>query len=250
MFIPEDDLLQQAPVAGELLDHYLANGFFRMRQYLFTTYYIDYEGSLHDVFWLRTRVADVKTTAKHKRLLKSTSAFTIHYGPAFITPEAEELFRRYSQQLSFRHSASIQEVLFGEHDYNLFNTQMIEVRDGERLIAVGYYDCGSSSIMGILNIYDPAYSKHSLGKLLILLKLEYCRVHNIQYYYTGYIALGLHHFDYKTFPNAEAVDVLLHGYHVWVPYAPLGKEGLKQFALLKTEDVNNNADPSIDDAHL
>lgn len=242
MFIPEDDLLQQAPVTGVLLDHYLSHGFFRMRQYLFTTYYIDYEGSLHDVFWLRTKVDAVEETSSNKRLRKAASRFTINFRHAEVSQEAEALFTRYSEQLTFKHSASIQEVLYGDLDYDVFKTMMVEIRDQGQLIAVGYFDIGATSIMGILNAYDPSYRKFSLGKLLILLKLDYCRQHHIQFYYTGYIALGLTHFDYKVFPSAQAVEVLLHEHHVWVPYAPLGKNGLKSFALLKQEAPNQGDD--------
>ena len=50
---------------------------------------------------------------------------------------------------------------------------MVQVRDGDKLIAVGYFDKGKTAIAGILNMYHPDYKQYSPGKFLMLKKLEY-----------------------------------------------------------------------------
>ena len=100
------------------------------------------------------------------------------------------------------------------------------------LIAFGCFDKGEKSIAGILNAYHPNYKKYSLGKYLILLKLKYCIQNKITYYYTGYIGIGLNYFDYKGFPDENAIQVLLHEPPTWVPYNKLGKSGLEGLGLL------------------
>lgn len=232
MYINEDDLVLVAPVAGHLLDDYLAQGYYRYRQLLFTTFYIEYEGMLHDVFWLRTHVPSIKLSGSANQVLKQNKSFTYTITPLQITPDMEDLFALYRKHVSFEHAQTVHDNLFGESQNNIFESYVIKVFDGEQLIAFGCFDKGEKSIAGILNAYHPNYKKYSLGKYLILLKLQYCIHHQITYYYTGYIGIGLHYFDYKVFPNEASIQVLLHEPPIWVPYNKLGKSGLEEFGLL------------------
>lgn len=232
MYINEDDLVLIAPVSGDILDNYLAEGYYRYRQLLFTTFYIEYLGALHDVFWLRTDVSSVKAGSSSNKILRQNKSFTYSITPLQITTEMEELFALYREYVPFEHAQSIHDNLYGDSSNNIFDSYVIKVFDGDMLIAFGCFDKGEKSIAGILNAYHPKYKKYSLGKYLILLKIEYCIQNQITYYYTGYIGLGLHYFDYKVFPDKNAVQVLLHEPPIWVPYNKLGKSGLEEFGLL------------------
>ena len=106
---------------------------------------------------------------------------------------------------------------------------MIEIRDGELLVAVGYYDLGKNALMGILNIYHPDYSKYSLGKYLMLKKIDYALTNNIDYYYTGYMGTGVSVFDYKIFPDINSVDVFLPFEKEWQPYKQYTKKQLNEY---------------------
>ena len=232
MYINEDDLVLIAPVSGHVLDNYLAEGYYRYRQLLFTTFYIEYLGTLHDVFWLRTDVSSIKAGNSSNKILKQNKSFTHTITPMQITPEMEHLFALYREHVSFEHAQSVHDNLYGDSQNNIFESYVIKVFDGEILIAFGCFDKGEKSIAGILNVYLPKYKRYSLGKYLILLKLEYCIQNQITYYYTGYIGIGLNYFDYKVFPDENAVQVLLHEPPIWVPYNKLGKSGLEEFGLL------------------
>jgi len=247
MYISEEELQSISPVKGEVLDEYLSKGFYRIRQYLFTTFFIDYEGSLHDVFWLRTKIKSVQLSASAKRINRINASFQLKVKPFVLTNEMEELFQLYRNHVKFSHSNNLRENLLGDADTNIFDSKMIEIRDGKKLIAFGIFDEGAKSIMGIINVYHPQYHKYSLGKYLILQKLAYCAQHNLDYYYTGYIAIGLTHFDYKTYPDEHAVEALLFEPYTWVPFANLGKEKLSAFGLLNQFelikiDPNNSPD--------
>jgi len=50
---------------------------------------------------------------------------------------------------------------------------MIKIRDGAALVVAGYFDIGHQAISNILNFYHPAYKKYSLGKYLILKKIDW-----------------------------------------------------------------------------
>ena len=55
--------------------------------------------------------------------------------------------------------------------------------------------------------------------------------HNKMFYYTGYVSTGSTRFDYKTFPDPTAVEVLLPDKQQWVPYYLLSKEFLSEYYL-------------------
>ena len=106
---------------------------------------------------------------------------------------------------------------------------MVQVRDQGQLIAAGYFDKGERSIAGIMNIYHPQYRNYSLGKFLMLQKLKYTLSQDMLFYYTGYISTESTRFDYKTFPDVKAVEVLLPVEQEWVPYHLLNKEFLTEY---------------------
>ena len=81
---------------------------------------------------------------------------------------------------------------------------------------VGYFDEGLDAIMGLKNIFDPEYAKYSLGKLIMIYKMQYCIERQISFYYPGYIACESDVFDYKLFFDKNAIQLKLNGY--WINY--------------------------------
>lgn len=134
-----------------------------------------------------------------------------------ITEELEHLYALYKTAISFEPSPSVADWLYGEDDdKKIFDTHIIEIRDGDKLIAAGIYDKGNRSIAGIMNFYHPEYRKFSLGKYLVLLKAQYAMASRFKWYYPGYITHDYPAFDYKLFvgePNIEALVPELNGWH-------------------------------------
>jgi hypothetical protein len=71
---------------------------------------------------------------------------------------------------------------------------------------------------------------------MMLLKMEYGIAQNMTYYYPGYIALNTNVFDYKIFPNSDAMEVLLTD-GKWYPYNKFGKEGLIPYGFYATFEL-------------
>jgi hypothetical protein len=71
----------------------------------------------------------------------------------------------------------------------------------------------------------------------MLLKMEYGMERKMTYYYPGYIALKTTVFDYKIFPNSDAMEVLLTD-EKWYPYSKFGKEGLIPYGFYATFDMD------------
>lgn len=202
----------------QMLDAYLRKGWYRIQQMLITTDLITKEEEFIAVFWLRYRLQNYQHQKKSRKLLKAVKQFTVSIEPLQLSDELEDLFSKYRQEIDFDMSPTVKEYLQGNSDSSVFHTQLISIRDKDKLIAAGCYDEASESLMGILNIYDPAYKKYSLGKVLMLLKLEEAMRLQKTYFYPGYIGLLTPKFDYKVFPGREITEVYNRLTGAWQPY--------------------------------
>ena len=216
---------------GSALDSYLAAGYYRMQHSLFTTNFtqIDISKPPLPVFWLRTPVKNIVENKAVTALRKKCSAFKTTYKKASITKKVNDLYEKYRNHITFEAGETCGSYLHDNYFSNPFNGWMIEVHDENTLIAVGYFDVGKNALAGILNFYDPSYKKYSLGKYLMLKKIDCALGNDIEFYYTGYISTDTSKFDYKLFPDANVIEVLLHREQQWINYNLLGKNGLKAY---------------------
>ena len=224
---------------GELFDKLLAAGYYRMQHLMFTCNetIINSDWQVIPVFWLRTLVNNCNINKRSKSILKKCEGFKVTIHEAYVDDDIEALYAVYKEHVQFEVSSSCANYLHQPELPEPFDAMMIKVHDHDRLIAAGYFDKGQNTIAGIMNIYHPGYRSFSLGKFLILQKLQYALSQGIQYYYTGYISPESIRFDYKTFPDPCAVEVLLPVEQQWVPYHMLGKTFLAQYyATFLTQD--------------
>ncbi len=214
---------------GKVLDEHLANGYYRMQELMFTTSFIhsDTNEDISPVFWLRTPVTKITESKTAKLIRKTCKPFSVTFKKAFITDEISDLYELYKNSISHSISPTCFDYLY-QNDYeNSFDSLMVEIRNGSQLIAIGYYDKGFNSIAGILNFYHPNYKKYSLGKYLILCKIDYAIENKMEWYYTGYITINTTKFDYKIFPDKNAIEILLPVEKLWKLYKHFTKERLE-----------------------
>ena len=204
---------------GDALDFYLAQGYYRMQQDLFTCQFVPFNSRLYTAHWLRIDLARVEWGPEQRRLLRRNARFTATICPFRLTEEYEELYARYCAAITFDAAPTIEAVLLGGAPHNVFNTQIIELRDEGKLIAAGILDYGERTLAGILNFYDPSYHRHSLGKYLLLLKTDYARRRHLNYYYPGYLVHDYPKFNYKLFACAAATEVFDSISSQWLPFS-------------------------------
>ena len=206
-------------IRGEALDSYLSQGYYRMQQDLFTCNFLPMEEGLFTAHWLRLALAAVTYGPAQRRLLRLNAQFLATIRPFRLTAELEELYARYRASITFDAPETVESFLLGGATHNLFNTAVLELRDGERLVAAGIFDRGARSLAGIMNFYDPTYHRHSLGKYLMLLKIEHARQQRLAYYYPGYVVHNFPKFDYKLFPCPAATEVFDCFSREWLPFS-------------------------------
>jgi leucyl-tRNA---protein transferase len=243
------DVIYSKPLEfkGLVLDHYLSRGYYRMGGIMFTTgaTSLDYSSEHIPVFWLRTLLQKVVPGKTARKLLALNQQFKVEIVPAAITKEIEQLYRLYRQHISFSASPTVQQYLFDvgiDFSNCPFASYMILVKDGPQLIAAGYFDEGEHTIAGLINFYHPQYARYSLGKFVMLQKMQWAIAHKKTYYYTGYLSPAITKFDYKLFPDVSAVEVLIQQSGVWLPYEFVGKDGLATIAQLASTAKQRDTD--------
>ena len=208
----------------EELDKYLANGWFRMRQTIFTTNFLHFNYRFYSAIWLRVALDDSIHDKKYLNLHKLNKGFRTEIkkaGIGGITAQHEALFQHYRQSIAFEVSPSLRELLFGNEPYNRFNTYEVNIYDGDTIIAAGFFDLGEKSAAGITCIYHPAYKKYSPGKYLMYLKMDFCKQQQLQYFYPGYVVPGYTAFDYKLEIGKATLQYLQLSTQEWLPYTSL-----------------------------
>lgn len=194
-------------LAGKDLDVYLSKGWFRMGPTIFTTDIIPMKGTIYIVHWLRLVLDQVQYGRHQKRILSINKEFQVEIKPFILTAEIEFLYAHYKSIIDFDAPESVSSYLLNELAHTVYESYVIEIRDKGVLIAVGIFDNGDESIAGILNFYHPDYKSKSLGKYLMLLKINHAITNRKQYYYPGYIASGYTKFDYKLWVDKAATEV-------------------------------------------
>ena len=216
------------------LDDSLAEGYYRAGQSIFSVDYI-FIGAWIRVFWLRFGLQNYAFEKKHLQLMQRNRKFDLAILPMCITDEHEDLYAIYRKSIDFEASNTVSQFLFGV-DYaessqaNVFNSKMMELRLAGRLVAVGVMDLGIDSCAGIVNFYDPEFKKYSLGKYLILKKIEYAQNAGMNWYYPGYIGYQFPKFDYKLFPGTASAEIFDPISREWISYSA---EILEELAILQ-----------------
>lgn len=224
--LSENNIYFPKELSGHELDNFLAMGWYRIGQSLFTTNFILLNERVHRVFWLRYNLKNIALTKSQIRLKQRNRQFEVSVKPLELTIEIENLFTAYKTGIDFQGADSVYHWLYADRPpHNVFETEVIEIRDRHRLIGVGISDQGSKSMAGIMNFYDPEYKKYSLGKYLMILKIELGLQRRLSWYYPGYIVYKRPQFDYKLSIHKSAVEVLIPEMKGWQIYqSPLIEE--------------------------
>ena len=89
----------------------------------------------------------------------------------------------------------------------------------DELIAVGFLDVSTQGLNSVYFIYDPKYSKRSLGHFGVMKEIELANSLNLSYYYLGFYIKENDSMSYKNiFYPHEYLD---WENNVWVDEYPL-----------------------------
>lgn len=207
-------------VRGETLDMYLESGWFRMGAVMHITRTVQTGETVLPVVWLRYDVPKVVLSSSNRKLIRKNSKFSITIGPYRVTQPLLELYFKYYVSIPFEIFPFLDDAV-NENGKRIFESYVIQIYDGEKLIAAGHIDKGKDSVAAIKNFYDPEYKKYSPGKFLMLLTYLYCLKKGIRWFYPGYIIPGYPKFDYKLFMAKDATELYSIEDNEWLKYSEL-----------------------------
>ena len=199
------------------LDDLLSLGWFRIQQSIFTTDVLQLNGEIFNTIWLRADLSNFEPDKKYRTLNNKNKHFKTEIKKAIITPQHEALYSSYKEHISFEAAPSLRWLLYGNRARNVYNTYVINLYDGNKMIGAGFFDMGNTSAAGICSIYDPAYKKYSLGKYMIYEKMFYCQRENFKYFYPGYFVPGYPLFDYKLEIGKSLIEYFDSHTMEWLP---------------------------------
>ncbi len=209
-------------ISAQELDVYLANGWFRMGQSIFTTNFLRFHNKFYSSIWLRIDLINSKKSKTQQKIEKLNTKFRVEIQIANPTEQHEELFCKYRESMKFDAAPSVKSLLYGQQEeralLRIFDTVEINVYDANKLIAAGFMDLGEKSAAGISCFYDADYRKYSLGKYLMYLKMDFCKQNGFHFFYPGYFAPTYPLFDYKldlAKPTLQYFDLVTDA---WIPF--------------------------------
>ena len=209
-------------ISAQELDVYLANGWFRMGQSIFTTNFLRFHNKFYSSIWLRIDLINSKKSKTQQKIEKLNTKFRVEIQIANPTEQHEELFCKYRESMKFDAAPSVKSLLYGQQEeralLRIFDTVEINVYDVNKLIAAGFMDLGEKSAAGISCFYDADYRKYSLGKYLMYLKMDFCKQNGFHFFYPGYFAPTYPLFDYKldlAKPTLQYLDLVTDA---WIPF--------------------------------
>lgn len=157
---------------------------------------------------LRIDLGRFAHSKSQRRVLNKNADLRWEIVPARAGEDVQAMFQRHKQ----RFKSNVPETLFSF--LSLENTagepcECLEFRAllGDRLIAASFLAIGSVSASSIYGVFDPDFSRRSLGTLTMLREIEHCRAAGRRFYYPGYSTRESSAYDYKKrFSALESLD--------------------------------------------
>ncbi|MEE9296684.1 MAG: arginyltransferase [Phycisphaerae bacterium] len=157
---------------------------------------------------IRVPVNDFAPSRSQRRIWRRNHDISVNIAtPIEPSTKKWELFRSYVEQ---QHDNTM------STDYDDFvsflytsPTESVEFsyRVGVRLIGVSIADLCPDAVSSVYMFFDPACRQRSLGTFSILWEIDYCRRHDMSYYYLGFHVAGSRTMAYKArFKPCETLD--------------------------------------------
>ena len=184
-------------ISPDLLDRRLAAGWFRVGSLLMRADLMPIEGRILGLVHIRLPLEEPPVSrSQRRRLRRNRARFRCEIGPARIDAASRRLYEATKPRFTGFVCSELRHVVYGEP---VVDVERLECRvlDGDRLVAVSYFDVGETAISSQLALHDPDYARHGLGFYTMLEEIEHARETGRRFFYPGYVVPGMSGFDYK-----------------------------------------------------
>jgi arginine-tRNA-protein transferase len=195
-YIPENKSCNEFFLAYNLskgeLDEFLEDGWRKFGIYFYRPKCPNCESCLP----LRVLTNQFNLSKGHKKILRTNRDIEVKIQPLEYRDEIFELYSKHSRQ-RFGQDSNSKEFRVSHFFVSCPSIQM-EYFLGNKLVAVGFLDIGKQSLSSVYFIFDPDFSKRSLGIFGALFEIEYAQKASIPYYYLGYFISSNSSMTYKS----------------------------------------------------
>lgn len=202
------------------LDRWLARGWYRMGQSLFTARYVVFDEVLRAAVWTRLDLQGYQFRKGLRRVLRKVdSRFRVEIDHAVLDDEREALYQRYRAVARGDRSPSLYDFLYGDSSLSIFDTWEVRVWDGDHLVAFSWFDVGERAIQSLIGVYEPELAEHSLGFFTMLAEIRFGMGSGRRWFYPGYILPGDPSMDYKLrIGEVEFLDLDTGKWRPWADF--------------------------------
>jgi arginine-tRNA-protein transferase len=186
---------EQAP--PEMMDAALAQGWRHFGTKFFRYSLQSVREQWHTVLPLRIQLADFVLSKSQRRILKRNLDLLSSIAPTVVTAEISEMFQRHKERFSENVPEALHDFLGVEPSTKPCQGMALQCRLENELVASSFMDIGKAAISSIYGVFEPEYSKRSLGIFTMLLEIEFAKRVGMKFYYPGYATSGESHYDYK-----------------------------------------------------
>lgn len=183
------------------MDRYLAGGWFRSCSIFYRAKLICMDERVYSVVNLRLPLSGYVFPKRLRKLYhRNNRRFRVEFGDLEITERKDILYQFQKARFQGFTSNTLHEFFFVNDDFrDVFRTREVRVYDPEndKLVAVSFFDEGQQSLASLLAVYDPEYSRYSLGTYTMLLEVAYGQQRQKKFFYPGYTLDLPSSFDYK-----------------------------------------------------
>lgn len=185
-------------LAPSRYDSFLASGWFRGSVMLYKMELLCLEGDLRSVVNIRLDLDRYARKKSHRKIIRKVEEqFTFTYGIASSNAAKEGLYTNHKKRFKGFIHPTLNDYLHSSMGQTVFDTREVCVYDGDRLIAVSFFDCGEKSMASLLGLYDEEYAGYSLGMYTLLKEIDFALQKGYRWFYPGYVLDQSSDFDYK-----------------------------------------------------
>ncbi len=188
-------------LAPSRLDSYMASGWFRSSYMLYRSEVMCLSGDVREVINIRLHLErHIFKKRSLKLMSQNAERFTVKIQPLQLDEAKERLYQQQKGKFKgfiFDKLVHFFYVYPENAQASVFDTYEVGVYDGDKLVAVSFFDLGKKSLVSLLGLYDMEYAKYSLGTYTMLLEIQHGQSIGCRHYYPGYVISGDKAFDYK-----------------------------------------------------
>lgn len=210
-----------ADVGAPIFEVMLANGW-RRSSYYFYRYDKEWSETTFNTFHvlpLRVLTREFKMTKRQRKIWTKNQNTTINLYLGNASEAHHELFELHKKRFSHNIPTSIFDFISQQHAEQPTKGGILDVFDGDKLIASSFIDITTHSISSIYAMFHPDYENRSLGIFTMLLEIFMTLKLKKQFYYPGFAHHENSFYDYKK--RFHALEYFDWQEMAWQPYTRL-----------------------------